>query len=185
LPQTRRIPNAVLSAGQAAAAGRLDGIWLLRFEDYCRTGIAVCGSGQGTGISMRTIVVLAVLLASSAALAQSNAPASGAAPMVGDRPLVQIKPKGDKAGGRPSVADRMKACLEIEDATKERLDCFDAIHPPKPTKAGAKSKPAKTAADCRLVKEEDERLACYNGFADKPAAAPRPAATPKAAAPKT
>lgn len=69
----------------------------------------------------------------------------------------------------------MKACLEIEDATKERLECFDAIYPPKPkaTKAGAKAKPAKAAADCRLLKEEDERLACYNGFADKPAAKPK------------
>ncbi|NEW86803.1 hypothetical protein DU475_05925 [Rhodopseudomonas sp. WA056] len=138
---------------------------------------------------MRTIVVLAALLASSAALAQSNAPASGGTPMVGDRPLVQIKPKGDKAAAKPPIADRMKACLEIEDATKERLDCFDAIYPPAPkpagAKAGAKAKPAKTAADCRLVKEEDERLACYNGFADKPTAAPKPAAAPKAAAPKT
>ena len=137
---------------------------------------------------MRTIMVLAALLVSSAALAQSNAPAPGTAPaaangtpMVGDQPLVQIKPKGHKAAkhtaaAKPSIADQVKACLEIEDATKERLDCFDAVYPPKPkaTKAGAKAKPAKTAADCRLLKEEDERLACYNGFFDKaPAAAPK------------
>lgn len=131
-------------------------------------------------------MVLAALLVSSAAFAQSNAPAASNAtaatngtPMVGDQPLVQIKPKGHKAAkntaAKPSVADQMKACLEIEDATKERLECFDAISPPKPkaTKAGAKAKPAKAAADCRLLKEEDERLACYNGFADKPAAKPK------------
>jgi hypothetical protein len=170
-------------------------------------------------MSMRTMVIMAALLVSTAALAQSNEPAAqGTAPMVGDRPLVQIKPKGAKAAkpqpappasdaagetaadsqaepapekpsnaaksdakagaksgtksgakaaAKPSVAQQLQACLEIEDATKERLDCYDAIYAPKPAKPGAKPKPANTVADCRVVKEEDERLACYNRFADK------------------
>ncbi|MCP9626980.1 hypothetical protein NML43_07775 [Rhodopseudomonas palustris] len=127
---------------------------------------------------MRTMVVMVALLASSAALAQSAGTPSSP-PMVGDRPLVQIKPRGDKmatsegAGkqaksGKPSVASQLQACLEIEDGSKERLDCYDAIFPPKPKapKKGAKPAAAKAVAECRFTKEQDERLACYNGFAD-------------------
>ena len=55
---------------------------------------------------------------------------------------------------------------ELEDGTKERLDCYDAVFPPKPAAKGAKPKAAKAVAECRFSKEEDERLACYNGFAD-------------------
>jgi hypothetical protein len=79
------------------------------------------------------------------------------------RPVRAAKPaKPPKA----SVAERMQGCLELDDGTKERLTCFDEIYPAKPPKAGTKLKPAKGVADCRLLKEEDERLACYNGFAE-------------------
>jgi hypothetical protein len=80
---------------------------------------------------------------------------------------MQVGPqKGKKAAAAkpPSVAQKLQGCQEIDDGTKERLDCYDAIYVPQP-------KPKKTAAkavnDCRFVKEEDERLTCYNGFADK------------------
>lgn len=58
---------------------------------------------------------------------------------------------------------KMKDCLIEEDMTKERLNCFDAIIAPAPkaTKAAAK-----TAKDCRFLKEEDERLACFNKFTE-------------------
>jgi hypothetical protein len=54
---------------------------------------------------------------------------------------------------------RLRACLSIEDGYKERLDCYDTVVPPNP-----KPKPpvAKLAADCKFLKEEDERLACFN-----------------------
>lgn len=75
--------------------------------------------------------------------------------------------KSGKSAAKPPVAAQLQACLEVEDGSKERLDCFDAVFPPKPraSKAGAKQPPAKTAADCRFLKEEDERLGCFNGFA--------------------
>jgi hypothetical protein len=62
-----------------------------------------------------------------------------------------------------SVAEKLQACLEIDDGTKGRLDCYDAIVAPQP-----KPKPpaAKGVMDCRFVKEQDERLACFNGFAE-------------------
>lgn len=115
---------------------------------------------------MRMILAVAAVLYSASALAQTDKP-----PMVGDKPLVQVKPKGTKTAtsapapkGKPqSIAARLQACLELDDGTKDRLNCYDAVIAPTP-----KPKPpkAKGYADCRFLKEEDERLACFNGFAE-------------------
>ncbi|MDA9464160.1 hypothetical protein [Bradyrhizobium sp. CCBAU 53415] len=117
---------------------------------------------------MRMILAVAAVLYSASAFAQTEKP-----PMVGDKPLVQVKPKGAKeaaakpaaaAKGKPqSIAVRLQACLEIDDGTKDRLNCYDAVIPPAPKPKPAK---AKGYADCRFFKEEDERLACFNGFAE-------------------
>ena len=125
---------------------------------------------------MRTMLACALVLCSTAALAQSAPP-----PMVGDKPLVQVKPKQGakegtkegakhaakekpKASGKPqSVAVRLQACQDIDDMTKERLNCYDAVLPPAPK---PKAAAAKTVMECKFVKEEDERLTCYNGFVD-------------------
>ncbi len=115
---------------------------------------------------MRSILALVLILCSAAAFAQSSAP-----PTVGGKPLVQVKPRGEavQAKGAPkgkpqSVAQKLQACLEIDDGTKGRLDCYDAIFPPKPN---PKAPVAKAVADCRFTKEEDERLTCFNGFAER------------------
>jgi hypothetical protein len=50
-----------------------------------------------------------------------------------------------------SVIDRLRGCLAIEDMTKARLECLDAIVPP-------------VIEDCRFFKKEDERLICFNHF---------------------
>jgi hypothetical protein len=110
---------------------------------------------------MKIILALVLVLYSATAFAQS------APPKVGDKPLVQVKPQKaatpkDK-GKPPSIAGKLKACLEIEDGTKGRLDCYDAVFPPKPN---PKAPAAKGVADCRFTKEEDERLTCFNGFAE-------------------
>ena len=55
----------------------------------------------------------------------------------------------------------LRTCLEIEDQSKERLDCYDEKIAPAPKQVSA---PAKTVRDCRFVKEEDERLNCFNRF---------------------
>jgi hypothetical protein len=105
-------------------------------------------------------VALAVALCSTAATAQDRAAPAAAKPAA---PAKQAKPKS--APAKPSsIAARLQACLEIDDATKERLNCYDAVIPPAPKpKAGT----AKGVMDCRFVKEEDERLTCFNGFAEK------------------
>jgi hypothetical protein len=106
---------------------------------------------------MRTILALVLVVSSAAAMAQGGPP-----PTVGGKPLVQVKPRNE-APKHQSIAKKLQACLEIDDGSKERLDCYDAVFPPKPN---PKARAAKVVADCRFTKEEDERLTCFNGFAE-------------------
>lgn len=109
---------------------------------------------------MRMTALLLAVVCSTAAIAQDK-PAAPAA-----KPAAQAKPKAAPAKPRPpqSIAARLQACLEIDDATKERLNCYDAVIAPAP-----KPKPpaVKGVMDCRAFKEEDERLGCFNGFVEK------------------
>ena len=124
------------------------------------------------------MLACALVLCSTVAFAQSALP-----PMVGDKPLVQVKPKGAKAAAKDSakesakesakdkkgppygksVATRLQSCQDIDDQTKERLNCYDEVLKPAPK---AKPGAAKTVMDCKFLQEEDERLTCYNGFVD-------------------
>jgi len=120
---------------------------------------------------MRKIIVTLAVLYPAAALAQGAAPA--APPTVGGKPLVVVgaKKSAKKEAEKPlSPAQKLQACQDIDDATKERLNCYDAVYKPQ-----AKPKPsaAKAVSDCRFVKEEDERLTCFNGFVDKIPKLPR------------
>ena len=145
---------------------------------------------------MRKMILTLALLYPAAVFAQGAAPApatpaapaakpavAGAkAPTVGGKPLVQVgtkKPAATAAGKKEpagkkeapkSVAQKLQACGDIDDATKERLQCYDAIYTPQPK---PKAAAAKGVNDCRFHKEEDERLTCYNGFADKIPKLPR------------
>jgi len=113
-------------------------------------------------MTMRMMLAFAAILYSAAALAQSNAPPAEQPPAEAkqDKPA---KPAKAKAAAKGSIAVRLQACQDIEDGTKGRLDCYDEVIKPAP-----KPKPvtAKTVMECRFTKEEDERLACYNGFID-------------------
>ena len=126
---------------------------------------------------MRLMLACALVLCSMAAFAQS-------APPPADKPPVAAKSKdGAKAAAKDSakegtkesakdkkgpptgksIATRLQSCQDIDDLTKERLICYDTVLPPAPKpKPGA----AKTVMDCKFIKEEDERLTCYNGFVD-------------------
>jgi len=133
---------------------------------------------------MRSTLACALVLCSTVVFAQSAPPP----PMVGDKPLVQVKPKaGAKEGAKAaakdsakentkesvkdkkgpptgkSVATRLQSCQDIDDQTKERLNCYDEVLKPAPK---PKQGTAKTVMDCKFIKEEDERLTCYNGFVD-------------------
>jgi hypothetical protein len=102
-------------------------------------------------------LALAAMLASTAALAEDKPPPAAA------KPAKQAKPKAAPAKPQ-SIAGKLQACLDIDDATKERLNCYDAIFKPTPK---PKAPAAKGVMDCRFIKEEDERLTCFNGFAEK------------------
>jgi len=122
------------------------------------------------GLSLGMVLASTAILVSAASLAQSAPP-----PMVGDKPLVQVKPRkpakegAHEAGMKPqSTAVRLQACLEIDDETKERLNCYDAVitPAPKPKASSPKAPKAKTVSECRFTREEDERLTCFNGFVE-------------------
>ncbi len=114
---------------------------------------------------MRKILALIGMLYAAAAIAQDKPPTVGGKPLVQVTPHTAAAKPGAKTHAKPtSIAGRLQACLEIDDETKGRLECDDAIFPPKPN---PKAPAAKAVSDCRFIKEEDERLTCYNGFADK------------------
>ena len=109
---------------------------------------------------VRVLLLSGVLLSATGAFAQTAPPADGDKP-----PAAQAKPRAPApVPSSKSVAERVQACLKIDDGTKYRLDCYDAVVPPKP-----KPKPAtaKGVLDCRFIKEEDERLTCFNGFTEQ------------------
>lgn len=110
---------------------------------------------------MRLMLAFAAILYSSAALAQTSAPPPAAA----DKPAAMAKPAkaAKKPAAKGSIAVRLQACQDIEDGTKGRLDCYDEVIKPAPK---PKAAAAKTVMECKFTKEEDERLACYNGFVD-------------------
>ena len=105
-------------------------------------------------------LALAAALCSTAAMAQDKPPPAAGKPAAQAK---QAKPKAAPAKPQ-SIAAKLQACLEIDDATKERLNCYDAIFKPTPK---PKAPAAKGVMDCRFFKEEDERLTCFNGFAEK------------------
>ena len=108
-----------------------------------------------------TAVLFATAAFTTAVLAQQD---DSAPPAAKQAAKPKAKSKGAPQGPPKSLAEKLRACLEIEDESKERLDCFDAVIPPKPK---PKAAPANGVMDCRYVKEEDERLKCFNGFAEK------------------
>jgi hypothetical protein len=61
---------------------------------------------------------------------------------------------------------KLRRCLEFKDMTMPRLDCYDAIVRPR-TKP--KPGPAEVVNDCRFLKDENERLICFNQFVEDPA----------------
>jgi hypothetical protein len=110
---------------------------------------------------MKKLLALIVVLYATAAFAQQD---DAPPPAPSGKPAAHAKSKAPKSGPPKSLAEKLLACLDVDDETKERLDCYDAAIPPKPK---PKASPANGVMDCRFVKEEDERLKCFNGFAEK------------------
>jgi hypothetical protein len=113
---------------------------------------------------MKKLLALIVVLYATAALAQQD---DAPPPAPAGKPAAHAKSKASKAGPPKSLAEKLLACLDIDDESKERLDCYDAAIPPNTKPKSAKAGAANGVMDCRSVKEEDERLKCFNGFAEK------------------
>src|SRR4051812_4689446 len=110
------------------------------------------------------------------ACASAPAPEPIAQPVTA--PIVQAQPHPVVVQDYSKIPlARFRVCLSVEDGTKERLDCYDAIVPPEPKAAHAR---AKIISECRFVGEEDARLKCFNSFLVE---RPRVAATPPAPPP--
>jgi hypothetical protein len=93
---------------------------------------------------MKKTIVLAVLLCASAAAAQAPAQSR----MTATSPA--------------AINDGLISCLRIPDGTKGRLGCFDTVIAPL-----SKTKPtARDVASCRYYTEQDQRLSCFNDFAE-------------------
>ena len=109
---------------------------------------------------MKKLLALIVVLSTAAAFAQTPPQDDGAE----TAPAPKAKPhKSAPAASSRSIAEKLQDCLTLDDGTKDRLDCYDAVIPPKP-----KPNPpaAKGVMDCKFVTEQDERLTCFNGFAE-------------------
>src|SRR5258708_18453613 len=76
---------------------------------------------------------------------------------------------------------KLRRCLEFKDMTMPRLICYDAIVPPRPKR---KPGPAEVVNDCRFLKDDDERLICFNRFVENPAKPLAPENPAKPVAPK-
>jgi hypothetical protein len=114
---------------------------------------------------IRMLLVLGGMLFVTTAFAQKGAPpaADKDKPQVADKDNKgpeQVKAAAAASKGK-SIAEKLQACLEVDDGTKYRLDCFDAVLAPKPA---PKPVTPKKVMDCRFIKEEDERLTCFNGY---------------------
>jgi hypothetical protein len=110
---------------------------------------------------MRMMLAFALVIYSATAFAESSAPSKDPGAAAPPKAAKEAKAKTSSAKG--SVAVRLQACQDIEDGTKGRLDCYDEVLKPAPK---PKTAAAKTVMECKFVKEEDERLNCYNGFVD-------------------
>ncbi len=103
------------------------GFWSLQARSF---GLRLFGH-----FDMRKIILTLAVLYPAAALAQGTTPAEP--PTIGGKPLVVVGSKKAAAAKKEkekplSPAQKLQACQDIDDATKERLICYDAIYAPQP-----------------------------------------------------
>jgi len=79
-------------------------------------------------------VIRISLLAAAALAAAAPLPAQTSAPAKEDKPppaaAKPMKQAKAKPAAKGSIAVRLQACQDIDDGTKGRLDCYDAVIPP-------------------------------------------------------
>jgi len=99
---------------------------------------------------------LAALL--PAALAQTPPPAAAEKPKPRAAPAEEVASKG------VSIAEKAQKCLKIVDDPQARLDCYDAAVRPE---LNRNPPPVKGIRDCRHLVDINDRLGCFDGFAEQ------------------
>jgi hypothetical protein len=111
-------------------------------------------------LSLTTTFALGAL--APAALAQTTPPAAA------EKPAAPMKRRAAPAEeGAPqgvSIAEKAQKCLKILDDPQRRLDCYDAAVRPQPN---PKAPPANGIRDCRFIVDINDRLGCFDGFAEQ------------------
>ena len=96
-----------------------------------------------------------------AALAQTPPPAAA------EKPAAPIKPRAAPAEEAPkgvSIAEKAQKCLKILEDPQARLNCYDAAVRPEPNR---NPPPVKGIRDCRHLVDINDRLGCFDGFAEQ------------------
>lgn len=112
-------------------------------------------------ITLLSLAVGFVLVVSApAALAQTPPPAAEkpAAPKKRAARADEVAPKG------VSIAEKAQKCRKIPIDPQVRLDCYDAAVKPEPN---PNPPPVKGIRDCRHLVDKNDRLGCFDGFAEQ------------------
>ena len=112
-------------------------------------------------VVMSSLAGLALVASVPAALAQTPPPAAAekpAAPMKRAAPAEEVAPKG------VSIAEKAQKCLKIPVDPQARLDCYDAAVKPE---LNPNPPPVKGIRDCRHLVDKNDRLGCFDGFAEQ------------------
>ena len=107
------------------------------------------------------VAAFALVALVPAALAQTPPPAAPekpAAPMKRAAPAEEVAPKG------VSIAEKAQKCLKIPVDPQARLDCYDAAVKPE---LNPNPPPVKGIRDCRHLVDKNDRLGCFDGFAEQ------------------
>ncbi len=111
-------------------------------------------------LSLATAFALGVLV--PAALAQTTPPSATEKPTAPMKrraaPADEVAPQG------VSIAEKAQKCLKILTDPQGRLDCYDAAVKPQPL---PKPPPANGIRDCRYIGDINDRLGCFDGFAQQ------------------
>ena len=108
------------------------------------------------------VAAFALVALVPAALAQTPPPAAA------EKPAAAVKPKAapaeEVAPKGVSIAEKAQKCLKIVDDPQARLDCYDAAVKPEIKR---NPPPVKGIRDCRHIADVNDRLGCFDGFAEQ------------------
>ena len=108
------------------------------------------------------VAAFALVALVPAALAQTPPSATAEKPAAPMKP--RAAPAEEVASKNVSVAEKAQKCLKIEDQSIDRLNCYDAAVKPQPN---PNPPPVKGILDCRHIVDINDRLGCFDGFAEQ------------------